>query len=272
MPSYIVVARHAERLDYDMRDNKGQNWTSTAARPFDTPVTAHGLEQGTKLGRHLRQELEKRGLPPIAAVYASPLLRCRQTAAQASRELPNIDKVYVEDGLVESIQTAWYRSWGLPGSDGTWNYHMMKNESTLSWHEMAFRPVQELLDWQTADATINDQDAVSVVQDRLDIHYKSHCQLPPYTVHQVESDEDQRQRMRTTIEALMQPNSTILVVSHGGPITHLFEELTGQHWSRHGMSSYACYSLYENNGTNYKALQVNQAQYLHEEIIAEQHV
>ena len=34
----------------------------------------------------------------------------------------------------------------------------------------------------------------------------------------------------------------------GGPVTHLYESLTGNHWDKHGVSKYCCYSIYQQNG------------------------
>ena len=62
-----------------------------------------------------------------------------------------------------------------------------------------------------------------------------------------ESGLDQQDRMHHVIESLAEKHEgeTILVVSHGGPVTHLFERLMKAGWEEHGLASYACFSVYE---------------------------
>ena len=75
--------------------------------------------QGAALGRSIKRQIEELGLPPITRVVSSPLLRCVQTAAEAAREL-GIHGVGIERGLFETMGEDWYRSWAVPGADGTW--------------------------------------------------------------------------------------------------------------------------------------------------------
>lgn len=62
-----------------------------------------------------------------------------------------------------------------------------------------------------------------------------------------ESGLDQQDRMHHVIESLAERHEgeTILVVSHGGPVTHLFERLMQAGWEEHGLATYACFSVYE---------------------------
>lgn len=311
----IVVARHGERLDYVTRDSGG-NWVATAHdRPFDTPLTIHGEEQGFRLGRHLVQELERKSLPPISEIYASPFFRCRQTACAALRGIRSGDAnrttnneedtmkknhstafipgVRVEEGLAESINESWYRSWALPGADGTWNYRppgqQSRNIDPATLHPLAKVPIQNiLLDWRrrvVVGDNSNDDDAGlnAVVNNEsieadLDLEYESVTKLEtPYTFHPpvLESREDQRQRMLDTVRRLCQSGKTILLVSHGGPVTHLYEELTGNSWHVHGESSYCCYSIYrstDRTNTKWEPLAVNVNGFLQEKPVTERHV
>ena len=41
----VFLARHGERHDYELK-KQGVNWTSTAERPWDPPLTANGERQG----------------------------------------------------------------------------------------------------------------------------------------------------------------------------------------------------------------------------------
>jgi len=68
-----------------------------------------------------------------------------------------------------------------------------------------------------------------------------------YHWNNFESSIGQQDRMHHVIESLAQkhPGETILVVSHGGPVTHLFERLMKKEWKEHGLATYACFSVYE---------------------------
>ena len=275
--SVIVVARHGERLDYYIRDNPdaasgNTNWVATASRPFDPPLTMHGREQAVKLGRHLAAELEKLNLPQISEIYSSPLLRCRETAIGARSGLVSEVEslpIRVEPGLVESINEPWYRSWALPGSDGTWGFYIddKKAYDPEMIHSLAKQPVQALLEEWKSD-------------DRLDLAYvpktsvlKPYCFNPPL----FETNIQQRSRMKDVVAAVSETRGkSVLLVSHGGPVTHLYEELTGNFWFVHGESKYCCYSIYINTSADtensWKPLQVNQSEYLNEKMHGDQYI
>jgi broad specificity phosphatase PhoE len=285
IPAVVVMARHGERLDYIMRDSGG-NWVADAERPWDTPLTAHGEVQGTKLGEHLAAELDRLQLPPISAIYSSPFLRCRQTAI-AAREGYNtmtsetnastagrLPPVRVELGLAESINSCWYRSWALPGSNGTWGFFPPGQETIdpATLHPASKQPVGLLLDWKATSSPSTAGDP------SLDLNYASITALKShYCFHpiELESGKDQRHRMMEAVSKLSQPGTTVLLVSHGGPVTHLYEEMTGNNWGVHGESSYCCYSIYRQDTPSYKkwdAVSVNESKYLHEKITTERHV
>jgi hypothetical protein len=72
-------------------------WVDSAARPFDPPLTAAGVAQGTALGRRLRDFS-----PPVSKIFVSPLGRTVQTACAAAAELGGADlPLFIEPGLVE---------------------------------------------------------------------------------------------------------------------------------------------------------------------------
>ena len=83
---------------------------TTAERPFDPPLTATGVTQGTALGRRLRDFQ-----PPITKIYVSPLVRTVQTADAAAAEL-GVSSLCIEPGLVEVLDEEWYSCWRC-GSD-----------------------------------------------------------------------------------------------------------------------------------------------------------
>ena len=278
---YLIVARHGERLDYVRRD-AGDPWTPTASRPYDPPLTEHGLAQAAKLGQHLKGELQRRGIPPITTVYTSPFLRCRQTAVAAAAQLDA--PVRVEFGLCESFNESWFRSWALPGTDGTWGYRMPPDAGNVVvdadlaamdpqlFHVAARRPVQALplfTDFQT------ETDSTAVV----DTSYTSQTTIPePYSLHPLllETRKAQATRMLDVVEKTANDDChTVMLTSHGAPVQHLFGGLTGKSWQEHGPSVYCCYSIYQSTTTSdnddngdavWKPIVVNESAYLDEQL------
>lgn len=155
----VIVARHGERLDYYLRDFKDSNYLSlpTTQSPWDPPLTNRGRLHGKALGAKIQEVLydlnnrsenssihnrmahddDVKKIAPLSFVYASPMIRCVQTAMEAVKgynyrrqqqyhendEDSNNDerlKVRIEPGLMESMNEKWYRSWCLPDSNGTW--------------------------------------------------------------------------------------------------------------------------------------------------------
>jgi broad specificity phosphatase PhoE len=326
----VIVARHGERLDYVQRD-AGLNWVQDNVHlsPYDPPLTNHGLQQATKLGQELlaRIAVQVEGLPPITAVYSSPFLRCRQTAAAIVQEInaaaatttdnaATCLKVRVEEGLSESINESWYRSWSLPRSDGTWGFRMkgggndddasvLTDQSRL--HPKASIPIQSLLsEWRTTTSCSTDSNTNDDYHDDLlllsnvDYTHESKTKITsPYQLYprHLESRHDQRRRMYQTVQELKVPGQTIVLVSHGGPVTHLYEQLSGNTWQVHGESTYCCYSIYQqqvgppppttapntnhgehqkndinsNNNDNWTPIVVNESKYLDETLVTERH-
>jgi broad specificity phosphatase PhoE len=213
----VVVVRHGERLDYVLRDS-GQNWIATSDRPWDPPLTDRGHEQAHALGNALPEILRALKLPPIAAIYASPFWRCRQTAAGLIGHVQQEDlRVQVELGLAESMNENWYRSWAIPGSDGTWGFQKQEipltalDTSTL--HPAAKQSVEAVLDWKQApadDTLMARMDSNHVSKSIIDLGY---CMHPP----KFESFKMQRRRMYETMELLSSGHldQTIVLVSHG---------------------------------------------------------
>jgi hypothetical protein len=88
-------------------------WVDSAERPFDPPLTAAGVAQGTALGRRLRDFS-----PPVSKIFVSPLGRTVQTACAAAAELGGPDlPLFIEPGLVEVLDAGWYRCWQCSPSD-----------------------------------------------------------------------------------------------------------------------------------------------------------
>lgn len=272
----VVMARHGERQDY-VDKACGKNWIPTTNRPWDPPLSQNGVQTSRSMGRAICTFLETHGLPPVTRVYSSPLIRCRQTAAAAIESINQDDdaiqlKVQVEDGLMESVNASWYGSWCLSTSDSTWGFRPWNADASRRLHlheiddqdihEAAKKPIQELLDRNL----LYDQDD-AFLSDAMSVEYKSKSKLEkPYCWGYYETRQEQRTRMRKTMELLSKENETTLCVSHGGPITHLYEELTENSWSEHGESTYTCISIYvqESIAGEWKPLVVNDSTHVDE--------
>jgi hypothetical protein len=81
-----------------------------------------------------------------------------------------------------------------------------------------------------------------------------------------ESRKGQQDRMEHVVNELTKkhPDGTILLVSHGGPVTHLYERLSGNDWEQHGVSSYASFSIYQTSQDGWKTLAVNDSIHVEE--------
>ena len=264
----VVMARHGERKDY-VEKEAGNKWIPTTNKPWDPPLTEHGLNQSRRMGRAIQQTLKDLNLPPISAVYSSPLQRCRQTALAAIDGLSEQHslRVCIENGLMESANATWYGSWCFDGSDSTWGYRPRKPDGSImhlheidvsTVHEAAKKTVQQILD---KNVLLEDCD-LSI--EAVDTSYESISQVPaPYCWGNFETRQQQRERMKTTMELLAKNDESILCVSHGGPVTHLYEQLTGNDWTCHGESSYTCISIYvQENGGEWQPLLVNDSKHL----------
>ena len=125
----ILIGRHGERLDYKLRDSSS-GWPTfpdlQPDTPWNPPMTPAGCRQAAAMGRAAQRKLAELGLPPLTAIYTSPLIRCVQTAVAASKAIQAASHavaplpVFVEPSLVETLGEEWYRSWAVPDADGTW--------------------------------------------------------------------------------------------------------------------------------------------------------
>jgi len=308
----VIVARHGERIDYVLRD-ADQNWIPTAPRPWDPPLTSRGRMQGRRLGTYLSKVLKEKGLPPVTAIYSSPMVRCCQTAAEAAIGLtttttdddggggdsgPLPVQVRVEPGLVESMNEDWYRAWCLSDSDGTWGgpartgadegfYGAADDEKNidprarLPAHSLVWGP-NEIAEFLVDEVSVshsrreesdgsdvlflkNDDLAALINVDAAENDAVYPIQDQPYRYGVFESRESQQDRMEKVVQSLSEryPNQTVMLLSHGGPVTHVCERLTGSAWSGQQMSTYASFSIYtppsENDDNLWKAVVTNES-------------
>lgn len=94
----VWLLRHGWRQDFDNPD-----WSVTASRPHDPPLSPSGLKQAAETAAWL-------GATPIDHIFASPYLRTLQTAAiiAVSRGL----RINVEPGFGEWLNPEWFP--GMP--------------------------------------------------------------------------------------------------------------------------------------------------------------
>jgi len=231
----LVILRHGERLDYTTRESGG-NWTATASRPYDTPLTPVGIEQGRLAGIRIAGLLSFHSLPPPTRVFTSPMLRCAETLSSALAEFPSVTSMSIEHGLTESCNLDWYRSWSLPSSDSTWGGPPGVREEPSD--ARAFANAAELLG---TPEYLNSQETVTVaVTPRTSVGSVSQ-----YSYARPESRAGQFARLRAAAQGLAASGETILLCSHGGPCTHLFEELTGKDWKVAGECGFTAISVYK---------------------------
>ncbi len=98
---YLVIVRHAERLD----DAKNRDSEEFKKRPFayqlDSPLSYLGMEQATLTGEFIAKRL---GITETTKtkVYSSPYTRCIQTAAGLIIGAKIADsQIYIDEQLSE---------------------------------------------------------------------------------------------------------------------------------------------------------------------------
>ena len=91
----VWVARHGERADVD------PEWERQATRPHDPPLTELGRAQATATAVALADVR-----PRVEIVYASPFLRCVETACIIAERLGC--RVRIEPGLCELLLPRWF--------------------------------------------------------------------------------------------------------------------------------------------------------------------
>merc|ERR1712183_796084 len=107
-----------------------------------------------------------------------------------------------------------------------------------------------ILNWKN----IGDDETLSMMDDGYVSKSKIEVPYTLYPKRRFENYKDQKKRMLKTLTQLsissdddLHSNNAkvIVLVSHGGPVTHLYETLTGNRWNTHGISKYCCYSIYQ---------------------------
>lgn len=78
-PELVLVMRHAHREDEDNED-----WSDTAARPWDPALSPHGRAQAKEAAQNL---VAAQSQLKIEYVVTSPFLRCLQTSSEIVSQL-----------------------------------------------------------------------------------------------------------------------------------------------------------------------------------------
>jgi len=220
MPTVSVcIARHGEREDYV---DKG--WVSRAPDPHDPPLTSHGKKQAAALGRRLSASsaLDQpggMGSPAVTRVFTSPLTRCVQTAHEVCQALGPDVKLHVEPGLMEWSCDAWYASWAIAGTDGTWGgaKHLGSRKQRL------LAPVEREEAHNCLSTLLKSpEELYRSVSDRIE---QSYTPLTDLSVLGITAKKPERwaqmlRRTHATMHGLVAryPGESLLVVTHGATI------------------------------------------------------
>lgn len=156
--------------------------------------------------------------------------RCGETISHAALNF-GVESIAIEEGLVESINSDWYRSWGVPDADSTWGGPKggPKEYEKDALDSRVFQPATEL--YNTAEMMHTYDNVKLPVTPR-----ESHWTAKDQTWDNLETRPDQFSRLRSTVQALCSdhPSQTVVCCSHGGPCTHVFEELMQKSWREAG--------------------------------------
>ena len=221
----LVIVRHGERTDYVT-----EGWTAAATRPWDPPLTTKGHKQATLAGSAIAAHLKRLGLPPVSAVFTSPLLRCAETAIGIAKEV-DIVAVVPEIDLVETICENWYYSWAIPGANGQWGGPLGSKAPKDSFEPAQLR-VQALDDFSTLYLS-----AAQLRAQLDDGHFIDDTTTPVASVssrgYRWEMYEEEVQTgervgefgAAKSLEELASGGGTVVVCTHGGPSSVAVEHL-----------------------------------------------
>jgi len=148
--------------------------------------------------------------------------------------------------LFFTIFPTLHRSWAVAGADSTWGgpahcrtgIHPV-DKSDLS--PKAFVPAQELYNTPTS------MEADSNVVTKICSSHQPFWSGFDYNWDNLETPLSQTQRLKDTVlylSSLHSSNETIALCSHGGPCYHIYEALTGEHYSKEGPCGYTAISVF----------------------------
>lgn len=229
MKRAVFVARHGEREDYQWT-HRGESWQAQAERPWDTPLTAAGHQQGRALGIGVAQHCDQLGLAPVTRIVSSPLIRCVQTANTAALSLGLDRGVGIEAGISETMCQHWYRSWAIPGANAKWGDRANEDFADEQLHPAALARASDATHRTAAEISIVDGIGPDGGRIKIDESYVSpHTGAFDFNWHHSETEAACKDRMKEVVERVYAAESegSVLLVSHGGPTSNAFRALTG---------------------------------------------
>jgi len=236
--SVAILLRHGQREDYiALEEGCGEAWVEAAPRPWDPRLAECGRRQAAAAAKRIRAELIKAGLPQPSGIYCSPLFRCVETADIVAGEF-DVEEVFVEQGLVESVCEPWMRQFAVPGANAEWGGGLADSDGNLLpvsedqvRREALEGPSALLRNAEELKATGGAAAArVATWHDSL-ISLNRALKWGNF-----ESESEVSQRVLATVKdrCWRQPGETLIFVSHGGPTQKGFKALTGKRHSGEG--------------------------------------
>lgn len=223
----LVIVRHGERTDYVT-----EGWTAAAERPWDPPLTPKGHAQAALAGTAIAGHLGRLGLPPVCAIYTSPLLRCAETAIGIAKVV-GVQAVVPDIDLVETICQNWYYSWAIPGANGQWGGPLGSKAPKDSFEPKQLRP-QALQDFSTL--YLSSEQLRGQVDDGHLIDNTT-AQVATVSSHGYRWDvyEEEVQTgervgefgAAKALKEIANGGGTVVVCTHGGPSSVAVEHLLG---------------------------------------------
>eukprot|EP01060_Flectonema_neradi_P004840 TRINITY_DN13180_c5_g1_i1.p1 TRINITY_DN13180_c5_g1~~TRINITY_DN13180_c5_g1_i1.p1 ORF type:complete len:287 (+),score=33.37 TRINITY_DN13180_c5_g1_i1:47-907(+) len=201
-PSRVFIARHGERMDHVKPE-----WSKTAARGHDSPLSSTGKLQAKDLGTYLKDRIGSNDV----VMYSSPFIRAVQTArhAMSRMHLSDID-LSIESCFAET-ETSVHKK-------------MMLAEKNPRVHQGLCKPV-----------LLSPSDLMSVFSD-INLDYIDVASVT-YDEHgwEIDSASAEPQTMRTRVNTcisqfLSQPrnsNKDVVIFAHDGVTKAVIKSLTG---------------------------------------------
>eukprot|EP01059_Diplonema_ambulator_P015406 TRINITY_DN26531_c0_g1_i1.p1 TRINITY_DN26531_c0_g1~~TRINITY_DN26531_c0_g1_i1.p1 ORF type:complete len:240 (+),score=48.33 TRINITY_DN26531_c0_g1_i1:24-743(+) len=203
---YVIVVRHGERLDY-VQPDEWLGCDEGRERPWDPPLTEKGRRQSKALGKRIKEEVSARGMPGVARVVASPLLRTMETAHHCVEGLGGGVGITLDIRLFEALTDSWFRSWCVPGATCEWG-GPPDSEGRHYPHD-TLHPAA-LLDsstWARSGTSPLDP-------------------LPNITWGSFETMDTCKQRAFEAFQASATPTGTTILVTHGAPLAGIYQSVT----------------------------------------------
>ena len=248
----VIVSRHGERLDFA----SPTEWFGTplgGERPWDPPLTDAGRTQAVAMGESVKTQLHALGLPPVSAVYCSPLTRTVQTAADAITGLGDTAlQICVEDGLLELLSEDWIRSWGAPGADGQWGGPMETREKTFGLGDLHVGAQLSPQLWAKGTEALNEDVSRLVVVGHPSVSAVRSSSIAWGALETWETHTERVVQCISQLEA-RHPSQTILCLTHGAPVGAFFQHCGGAQTTEADVG-YCSRFIYDRDATGWRRI------------------